>query len=74
MEVSGQLHAPAALPMGERTPQYSLNKRLGGLQSWKKKSICRLTVHICKVIQNINGPMKKNSYASKPNIKKLSHV
>jgi len=31
MEVSGQLHAKAALPPGEKKPQYSLDKRLGGL-------------------------------------------
>jgi hypothetical protein len=29
MEVSGQLHAPAALPQG-KSPQYSLDRRLGG--------------------------------------------
>jgi hypothetical protein len=32
MEVSGQLHAPAALPQGE-SPRYPLNRRLGGPQS-----------------------------------------
>jgi hypothetical protein len=32
MEVSGQLHAPAALPQG-KSPWYSLDKRMGGPQS-----------------------------------------
>jgi hypothetical protein len=31
--VSGQLHAPAALPPGKRVPQYPLDRRLGGPQS-----------------------------------------
>jgi hypothetical protein len=30
--VSGQLHAPAALPLGD-SPRYPLDRRLGGLQS-----------------------------------------
>jgi len=33
MEVSGQLHAPAALPLGERTPHTHWIRRLGGPQS-----------------------------------------
>jgi hypothetical protein len=33
MEASGQLHALAALPPGKE-PQYPLDRRLGGLQSW----------------------------------------
>jgi hypothetical protein len=32
MEVSGQLHAPAALPQ-EKSPWYPLGRRLGGPQS-----------------------------------------
>jgi hypothetical protein len=32
MEVSGQLHAPAALPPG-KSPQYPFDRRLGGPQS-----------------------------------------
>jgi hypothetical protein len=32
MEVSGQLHAPAALPQG-KSPWYPLDRRLGGPQS-----------------------------------------
>jgi len=32
MEVSGQLHAAAALPPGQ-SPWYTLNRRLGGAQS-----------------------------------------
>jgi hypothetical protein len=32
MEVSGQLHAPAALPPGKE-PWYPLDRRLGGPQS-----------------------------------------
>jgi hypothetical protein len=32
MEVSGQLHAPAALSPGKE-PCYSLDRRVGGLQS-----------------------------------------
>jgi hypothetical protein len=32
MEVSGQLHALAALPQG-KSPCYPLDRRLGGLQS-----------------------------------------
>jgi hypothetical protein len=30
MEVSGQLHAPAALLPGEKSPRYFLDRRLGG--------------------------------------------
>jgi hypothetical protein len=33
MEVSGQLHATAALPQG-KSPWYPLDRRLGGPQSW----------------------------------------
>jgi hypothetical protein len=33
MEVSGQLHAPAALPPG-KAPRYPMDRRLGGPQSW----------------------------------------
>jgi hypothetical protein len=33
MEVSGQIHAPTALLPG-REPQYPLDRRLGGPQSW----------------------------------------
>jgi hypothetical protein len=34
MEVSAQLHAPAALPIGkEPPPRYPLDRRLGGPQS-----------------------------------------
>jgi hypothetical protein len=32
MEVSGQLHAPAAMPRG-KNPRYSLYRRLGGPQN-----------------------------------------
>jgi hypothetical protein len=32
MEVCGQHHAPRVLPLGN-SPQYTLNKRLGGSQS-----------------------------------------
>jgi hypothetical protein len=32
MEVSGQIHAPAALPRGKE-PRYPLDRRLGGPQS-----------------------------------------
>jgi hypothetical protein len=32
MEVSGQIHAPAALPQG-KNPWYPLDRRLGGPQS-----------------------------------------
>jgi hypothetical protein len=32
MEVSGHVHAPAALPQGKRL-QYQLDRRLGGPQS-----------------------------------------
>jgi hypothetical protein len=35
MELSGQLHAPAALPPGKEPPlQYPLYRKLGGPQSW----------------------------------------
>jgi hypothetical protein len=37
MEVSGQIHAPAALPP-EKEPQYPLHKRLGGPQSRSEHS------------------------------------
>jgi len=33
MEVSGQLHAPVALPPGKDPPRYALDKRLDGSQS-----------------------------------------
>jgi len=33
MEVSGQLHTPAALSPG-RSPWYPMDRRLGGPQSW----------------------------------------
>jgi hypothetical protein len=33
MDVSGQLHAPAALPQG-KSPWYPLDRKLGGPQSW----------------------------------------
>jgi hypothetical protein len=33
LEVSGQLHAPAALPLG-KSPRYPFYRRLGGPQSW----------------------------------------
>jgi hypothetical protein len=36
MEVSGQLHAPAALPQG-KSLRYPLDRRLGGLQSRSKR-------------------------------------
>jgi hypothetical protein len=32
MEVSGQLHSPAALPPG-KDPPYTLDRRLGGAQN-----------------------------------------
>jgi len=43
MEVSGQFHAPAALPQG-KNPLYSLDRRLSGPFSWsgcdgEKKSL-----------------------------------
>jgi hypothetical protein len=36
MEVSGQLHAPASLPLPTqgKSPWYPLDRRLGGPQSW----------------------------------------
>jgi len=37
MEVSGQLHAPAALPPG-KSPHYSLDRWLGGLQNRSGRS------------------------------------
>jgi hypothetical protein len=33
LDGSGELHTPAALPLGEEPPQYPLNKRLSGPQS-----------------------------------------
>jgi hypothetical protein len=33
MEMSGRLHAPAALPQG-KSPGYPTDKKLGGIQSW----------------------------------------
>jgi hypothetical protein len=33
MEVSGQLHAPAALPPGKKSPWYPLDMKLCGPQS-----------------------------------------
>jgi hypothetical protein len=33
MEVSGQLHDPAALPPGKK-PRYPPQRRLDGLQNW----------------------------------------
>jgi hypothetical protein len=32
MDLSGQLHAPVILPLGN-SPRYPLNRRLGGIQS-----------------------------------------
>jgi len=37
MEVSGQLHSPAALPQG-KSPWYPLDRRLGGPQSRSEHS------------------------------------
>jgi hypothetical protein len=36
LEVIGQLHAPAALPP-RKSPQYPLDRRLGGPQSWWRR-------------------------------------
>jgi len=36
MEVSGQLHAPAALPPG-KSPRYPLDRRLGGPPSQSRR-------------------------------------
>jgi hypothetical protein len=36
VEVSGQVHAPAALPHG-KSPRYPFYRRLGGLQSWSRR-------------------------------------
>jgi hypothetical protein len=33
MQLSGQLHSSAAIPSGEESPRYTLNRRLGGPQS-----------------------------------------
>jgi hypothetical protein len=33
MELSDQIHAPVALPLGKEPPPHSLNRRLGGPQS-----------------------------------------
>jgi len=33
MEMSGQLYAPATLPLGKKS-QYPLDRKLGGPQSW----------------------------------------
>jgi len=33
MDVSDQLHGPAALPHARKHPRYSLDRMLGGLQS-----------------------------------------
>jgi hypothetical protein len=38
LEVSGQLHAPAALPRG-KSPRYPLDRRLGGPQSRSGRSL-----------------------------------
>jgi len=34
VEVSGQVHAPAALATAEKTPGTPMDRRLGGFQSW----------------------------------------
>jgi hypothetical protein len=48
MEVSGQLHDPAALTSAGESPRYPLNRKLGGLQSLsgstKNTGILNLTV------------------------------
>jgi hypothetical protein len=38
MEVSGQLHAPVALPHG-KSPQYPLDRRLDGPQSLSRHDV-----------------------------------
>jgi hypothetical protein len=38
MEMSSQLHAPAALP-SEKEPPYPLDTRLGGSQSWYGRDV-----------------------------------
>jgi hypothetical protein len=40
MEVSGQLHAPAALPTVKETLWYPLHSRLGGPHSRPGRSMC----------------------------------
>jgi hypothetical protein len=52
MEVSGQLHAPAALPQ-EKGPWYSLDRRLGGPQSRSGRGVC--------LKRNIHSPARKSN-------------
>jgi hypothetical protein len=68
MEVSGHLHAPAALPPGKE-PIVPLDRELGGLQSWsghcgKEKYSQPLPVLETLIIQPI----------AEPYITKLSHL
>jgi len=48
MEVTGQLHAPAALPKGKGTP-YTLDRRVSGIQDsswtvWRRKNFLSLGI------------------------------
>jgi hypothetical protein len=49
MEVSAQLHAPAALPSGKEPP-YPLDRRLGGPQSRSRRGGEYVCVYVCVCI------------------------
>jgi hypothetical protein len=58
MELSGQLHAPAALPPGKE-PWYPLDKRLGGPQSpsgrfLRRKFLVTFSESACRIAINKN--------------------
>jgi hypothetical protein len=59
MEVSGQLHASAALPPGKRTP-VPLGRRLGGPQNRSehcvKTQFCHLLVEVLNYVCNLCYP------------------
>jgi hypothetical protein len=53
MEVSGQLHAPAAFPRGKSSPPpYPLDSRLGGPQS--RSGLCEEQKNLCMILVVFN--------------------
>jgi hypothetical protein len=65
MELSGQLHSPAALPPG-KSPFYPLDRRLGGIQSRsqrggeeKKKLEMCLPIRVLINVISYRNPGKK---------------
>jgi hypothetical protein len=59
MEVSGQLHAPAALPPG-KSPWYPLDRRLGGPQSRSGRGVGQNLLAVGCRMQHYAGGMCTN--------------